>query len=354
MNSWFSSKSSRRSHPRQTHFNSPPAPDNVQLGRSDVSSVSQSTVGPLQTPPNLTSTSDVPLDELHTHINDPSLYATTPSLIHSTEKEAATLRLSDPPTTHQDAASYQRDGVQRVSTLFTPQDAVVAQVLGKFVSPVTHPTRATPPPSNTAQQSVSDSLPPSSRAQPGLALPLYDPFSGAKLGEHTPVSPSATTPGDLFAPIPTVDDRKQWSSLERILELQAEVAAMHADMEGVGGRGPGNHTGIGVAEGGRVAPRKRSRRGQTLPVGDEEPEEPEPEGGPGVGAAVSEISTDRSDGEDEDEEDDDDIHGYGKKRRDEEFARLAEQFAQRKTGIGGIMNKVNVLALAAKSHAHSM
>ena len=63
-----------------------------------------------------------------------------------------------------------------------------------------------------------------------------------------------------------------------------------------------------------------------MPFGDEEPGKDKPEGG-ATGRAVSEISTDHSGGEGEDEADEDDIHGYGKRRRDEEFARLAEQFA---------------------------
>ena len=69
-------------------------------------------------------------------------------------------------------------------------------------------------------------------------------------------------------------DHKLWSSLEETLELQAEIAMMHAEMEGVGGRGPGNNAGIvsvGAGEGGNAGPRKRSRRGQTLLIGDEEP-----------------------------------------------------------------------------------
>ena len=370
LHSWFGSKSSRHSQPRQTRPNLPPGPENAQLGHSDASSLSQSTVGPLRTPGNLTSASDIPLDEVHTHINDPSLYATTPSLIHSAEKEAVTLRTPEPPATSLDAATYKRGSAQRASapegTLFTPQDAIVAQVFGRSVLPSTDSAHATPPPPSSAprpsvsQTSDSLPLPPSTQTPPassvqGPTLPLYDPFSGAKLGERTPMSPSVTIPGELssFAPIPTVDDRKLWSSLERILELQAEIAAMHADMEGVGGRASGNnHAGIasvGASEGGNIRPRKRSKRGQTLPVGDEEPEEHEPEAS--TGAAISEISTEHSEAEeeDEDEEDEDDIHGYGKKRRDEEFARLAEQFAQRKAAIGGIMNKVCMLESVAGS-----
>ncbi|KAF8560046.1 hypothetical protein OG21DRAFT_20517 [Imleria badia] len=365
LNSWFSSKSSRH---RRTPSDPPPAPDNAQSGPSDASSVSQSTIGPMQTPGNLTSASDVPLDEVHAHINDPSVYAPTPSLIHSAEKDAGTLRTSNAPTSL-GATTYhpERDSAQitqRASaperpdgTLFTPQDAVLAQVFGKSVQPATDPAHATPPPPSTAPQPsvslmtrTSDSLPtppsiPTSRARAGPVVTIYEPFSGAKLSEYTPISPA--TPGELSTtPLPTADDRKLWSSLERILELQAEIAAMHADMEGVGGRGGNNtHTAGGIAsEGGTAASRKRIRRGQTLPIGDEEPEEHEPEGG-ATGAAVSEISTEHSEGEDDDEDED----GIHKKRRDEEFARLAEQFAQRKAAIGGIMNKLDALSTALKT-----
>lgn len=364
LNSWFSSKSSR-----QIRSNPPPALDNAQSGHSNASSVSQSTVGPLQTSGNLTSASDVPLDEVHAHINDPNIYVPpTPSLIHSVEKEPVTLTTSSAPTTSVDATTYQRDSTQRVcspdrleGTLFTPQDAIIAQVFGRSVLPATPP-----PPSNAPQPSASlttsDSLPPPHSVQTpplsstrvGPTLPLYDPFSGIKLGERTPMSPSLATPGELFSftPLPAVDDRKLWSSLERILELQAEIAAMHADMEGVGSGNThtGGMAGVGTGEGSNVGPRKGSRRGQTLLVGDEEPEEHEPESGAGTGIAISDISTDHSDGEDEDEdeenEDEDDIHGYGKRRRDEEFARLAEQFAQRRAAIGGIMNKVRMSEFA--------
>ncbi|KAF8445601.1 hypothetical protein L210DRAFT_842076 [Boletus edulis BED1] len=208
---------------------------------------------------------------------------------------------------------------------------------------------------------TSDSVPPPAsvqapRARSGPTLPIYDPFSGVKLGEHSPMSPSTATPGEPSTPtpLPTADDRRLWSSLERILELQAEIAAMHGDMEGVGKSSVSNpHTGgMTGGESGNAGSRKRMRRGQTLLVGDEEPEEHEPESGV-TGVTVSDISTDHSDGEDDDVDDDDDdedgVHGHGKRRRDEEFARLAEQFAQRKAAIGGIMNKLDALSTALKT-----
>ncbi|KAG6380888.1 hypothetical protein JVT61DRAFT_5280 [Boletus reticuloceps] len=375
LNSWFSSRSSRH---RKTPSSPPPAPEDAQTGASDASSISQSTVGPSQTPANanLTSTSDIPLDEAYAHIDDPSVYAPTPSLIHSPEKDAGTLKTSDA-LASLEATSYHRDSTRittRVSAperpeknLFTPQDAIIAQVFGKSVHPATDPAHGTPPPpSNAPQPSMSlmtsDSVPtPASvqppRARPGPTLPIYDPFSGVKLGEHSPMSPSTATPGEPSTPtpLPTADDRRLWSSLERILELQAEIAAMHADMEGVGKSSVGNpHTAGGMTSGesGNAGSRKRMRmrRGQTMPVGDEEPEEHEPESGV-TGVTVSDISTDHSDGEDDDDDDDDEdgVHGYGKRRRDEEFARLAEQFAQRKAAIGGIMNKLDALSTALKT-----
>lgn len=356
LNSWFSSRSSRHRSPQ-------PAQDHVQSRPSDASSVSQSTAELVQTPGNLTSASEIPLDEVHAHINDPSTYV--PSLIHSAEKEAVALRTSDAPASSLDATTYHPEHdtsqiTQQVSlpgrpegTMFTPQDAIVGQVFGRSAPPTSDPVLATPPPpSNAPQPSVSlmtsDSVhtPPSitSRAHSGRTLTIYEPFSGAKLGEHSSISQSTATPREHTpsAPLPSADDRKLWSSLERILELQAEIAAMHADMEGVGGRGPGGnpHTGavvsVGGGEGANVRPRKRSKRGRTLPIGDEELEEHEPDGVPGV--AASEISSEHS-GEDHDDDDDEDgIHG--KRRRDEEFTKLAEQFSQRKATIGGIMNKV--------------
>ncbi|KAF9225463.1 hypothetical protein BS17DRAFT_600338 [Gyrodon lividus] len=401
-NSWFSSKSSsasRHSQPPQTSSslkNSPSALKDTHSGPTDFSSISQSTLEPPRFSGTITSSqSAIPLAEVHTHINDPSIYAHTPSLTHGTP------RTSDEPRNFDDKVGDSTVAATKVDTgketLYTPHDAIIAEVFGRPVNELSQPqagpdtVNSTSPHPHPPQASISlttshSPLPPPSTpapapsSRPTSTITIYDPFSGVKLGEHTLISPSKTAQDDsnLTYAFPTTGDPKLWARLERILELQAEIAGLHADMEGGVGRGSGNtggssstgdigrtaeavglgfgagiggagvgSTGATSGKGGKARSRKRMKRGETLPVGDDD--KPEYEGGVADGA-VTDASIDHFDDEgDEADDEEDDIHGYGKKRRDEEFARLAEQFAERKEAIGGIMNTLDDLSAALKA-----
>ncbi|KIJ66292.1 hypothetical protein HYDPIDRAFT_166571 [Hydnomerulius pinastri MD-312] len=360
LNSWFGSKSR---HSQTTPQSQPP----VSLADTE----SQSTLEPPRTPDTVTSSqSAIPLAEVHAHINDPSVYAPTASL-SLTQRAPDTLRTSDElrsiePALEEKAkisTTGRNDKADGTQSLFTPHDAILAEVFGRPANEPTNtdlnttsPHSHRPPPEASLITTSTSPLPPSTQTAPTSSLPpaappnttgpsitLYDPFSGSKLGEYHPTTV-----------LPTTGDPKLWTHLERVLELQAEVAGMHADMEGVGvargtgagrggeGVGLGFGVGIGGAVGepsGKAGPRKgRMRRGETMPIGDDD--EPEPVTASG-GGGTTDTSTEHSDGDEaDDEEEEEDIHGFGKRRRDEEFARLAEQFAERKEAIGGIMNKV--------------
>ncbi|KIM70230.1 hypothetical protein SCLCIDRAFT_6483 [Scleroderma citrinum Foug A] len=199
---------------------------------------------------------------------------------------------------------------------------------------------------------------------PLASLPLYDPFSGARIGDHTPPATSTATANTTSTTgvdqlgqqqnkshcLPMAGDSDLWSHLSRILELQAEVAGMHAEMEGVGvaGSSAGGHGSVRLdpnsgtsgthAAGVNAGNSKRRMRGATMPVGDDD--EP-PQRVRSVDGAVTDSSS-----EDEDE---DDAEGFTKRRRDEDFAKLADQFTERKIAIARIMNKLDDLSGALKA-----
>ncbi|TFK36973.1 hypothetical protein BDQ12DRAFT_686176 [Crucibulum laeve] len=117
-----------------------------------------------------------------------------------------------------------------------------------------------------------------------------------------------------------------WAHLSRVLDLQSQIARMHVDMEGIGlgkpgdtkGKGKGKN-GIGMGKPpGREGPKMRPRQASTLSQfeadgeheGDEE----------GVGMADEEAEKNKA--------------------REDEFAKLADQFEGRKESIADIMNRV--------------
>ncbi|KAG6333181.1 hypothetical protein ID866_5911 [Astraeus odoratus] len=244
-------------------------------------------------------------------------------------------------------------GRESEGPLFTPQDAVLSEVFGFKPPAKTDPVG----PSATSLEANADSIS-WSRSDADLStlppsLPIYDPFTGAKIGDHPPLcattgapantTPSASTdpqarPQNIMHSLPTADDSELWNHLSRILELQAEVATMHTELEGFGSSGRGGaSTGATSDTRPPVAklsnPKKRTR-GETIPMGDDDEPQPPP-GGSGSQAIVTDSSS-----EDEDE---DDAEGYAKRKRDEEFAKLEEQFRERKVAITRIMDKVRDL-----------
>ncbi|KAI6031487.1 hypothetical protein BKA83DRAFT_4201074 [Pisolithus microcarpus] len=367
--SWFGSKSSR------------PVPvlEDSRLLRTD--SDTQSALKHAQShstlEPASSSQSAIPLSDIHAHIDDPSAYKagglqhpiTTP--LHAKERnviEEPSEVLDGAPVDHTQS-KRDKGKAREYEGLFTPHDAVLVDVFG-FTPPVN-----TPAPRQSTSLGDSDSFLRSSIPAGGSAippsLPIYDPFTGGRMGEHPSVVPSAgataNTASTVFTdpqaqqqtasqPLPTTEDTDLWTRLARILQLQAEVARMHADMEGVGHSvrsGAAGPSGVGFSVGTnsdatddtrsptvKVSNPQRRTRGETIPVGyDDEPL------ASGTGESGGGNITDTT----SESEDEDEAGVLAKRRRDEEFAKLADQFAERKVAIARIMHKLDDLSDALKA-----
>ncbi|KAI0068113.1 hypothetical protein BV25DRAFT_1986942 [Artomyces pyxidatus] len=176
------------------------------------------------------------------------------------------------------------------AALNTPHDAVLAELQDHH--PGHDPSARIDPPASPS------SLPPA----PPQPETLYDPFTGAQMGQISPLQESARQE-DL------------WVHLARIRELQAAVAGMHVTMEGIG-MGDLAIRGAGV----------RSRSG------------------------VGERLEDEHDRVDED--DDEEGEEARRVQRDKEFDQSEQRFLGRKEEIDRIMEKLSALSDAlATFHA---
>jgi len=368
MSTWFGSRASRGSRLPQT---TPPLSQPHQLAKTEIATLptdssvlkhsqSISTLEPPAAFSPSSSRSGALLSDVHVNINDPSAYGAgslspIPVDVRAREDPAEAFTSLDLDDTYPAVDLKKDKGKGREiegpgRPLFTPQDAVLTEVFG-FPLPAN-------PEATTTTLSDSDPMPHSSVATGGSAplapLPLYDPFSGARIGDHTsPATSTATAnttsttgveqPGQQQNKshcLPMTGDSDLWSHLSRVLELQAEVAGMHAEMEGVGvaGSSAGGHGGVRLGPNsgtsdtrppGVNAGIKRRMKGATMPVGDDD--EPPQQVRSADGAVTDSSSED---------EDKDDAKGFAKRRRDEDFAKLADQFTERKIAIARIMGKV--------------
>ncbi|KAK2461540.1 hypothetical protein APHAL10511_006003 [Amanita phalloides] len=146
---------------------------------------------------------------------------------------------------------------------------------------------------------------------------LTDPYDGSTIGALLPV-PSApaehplATPGEAGTP-----GEELWAQLSRVLELQTDIARTHADMEG-------NNASKGKAKTGESKDRSSSKghgQSQTDPGTEDYDVE-------GEGMEMDDEETERN------------------RAREEEFAKLADQFERRKESINDIMNKLDDLSKA--------
>lgn len=140
------------------------------------------------------------------------------------------------------AKSTARPSLDRAlsAALYTPHDAVLAELQGKKATPDPAATRATlDAPAATRSASLEraqgasspnalHTSPANSSASPE---PICDPFSGG-LAYILP----APSPDDADAGNSSEQSKDElWAQLGRIRELQSEIAVMHAQMEGIGG-----------------------------------------------------------------------------------------------------------------------
>jgi len=175
---------------------------------------------------------------------------------------------------------------------------------------------------------------------------LLDPYDGTSLGTllpqgeepltHRPTTPETDTLLREFVASGGVDNT-DWRNLAKVLDIQSQISKMHMDMEN-----------IGTAKA-MDSKNKRHQASKSVVVGtsvgpsgdSEDPPMP-----PGLHLprrrAMSTVSTVSSSGQPDDEgvnvpnEDDEKL-----RIREEEFAKLANQFEGRKEAIGAIMSKVS-------------
>lgn len=163
---------------------------------------------------------------------------------------------------------------------------------------------------------------------------LHDPFDGTPLGALVPSDANTHTEGPVGMIYGSGKNQELWSHLSKVLELQSHIARMHMDMEGVGSK-----TGDGKGKGkGATRPTHASRtdwreRKSSLLAGER----------PRAGSAS--VGGETEGEHDVDEEGVDvaeDEESEKNRAREEEFAKLADQFDERKDSINGIMSKVRI------------
>ncbi|KAK7058411.1 hypothetical protein VNI00_002045 [Paramarasmius palmivorus] len=214
------------------------------------------------------------------------------------------------------------------ASLSTPHDALFANISGRQAEQSKAPGDA-----NLLKASSSPIPEPAGTSSPptthGLDT-LIDPFNGAVLGKLVLPDPNFTV-----EPMPSGEEFERneelWSHLSRVLDLQSEIARLHMDMEGIGSKGDSK----GKKNKGKTSP----RLGRTRDTGEgmhkvtgtttllDDPEHVGEDEGVDVGAEADEEERKN-------------------REREEEFARLADQFEGRKEGINDIMTKLDHLSQA--------
>ncbi|ESK90910.1 hypothetical protein Moror_16411 [Moniliophthora roreri MCA 2997] len=217
------------------------------------------------------------------------------------------------------------------ASLSTPHDVLLASISGRQNEQLNHTGDATLHKSTSSPILEAASSPVSH----GLDT-VIDPFTGNVLGKLVPPDPNSTT-----EPMPSGDEfnknEELWSHLSRVLDLQSEIAQLHMDMEGIGIKGDAK----GKKNKGKSSPRLARKRDKgeemqkmtsTTTLLDD-PEHVGEDEGVDVGAEADEEERKN-------------------KEREEEFARLADQFEGRKESINDIMQKLDQLSQAlAEFHA---
>ncbi|KAL0579436.1 hypothetical protein V5O48_002542 [Marasmius crinis-equi] len=153
---------------------------------------------------------------------------------------------------------------------------------------------------------------------PGLDI-LSDPFDGSVLGKMSLPDPNLTQ--DTIPMGEEITHNEElWSHLSRVLDLQSDIAKLHMGMEGIIGEyGKTKAKGKAAPKlgGDREAMETRSKLARNLSTLDD----------------LENVGADAGVGAEDDQEE------RKNREREEEFARLADQFEGRKEGINEIMLK---------------
>ncbi|KAG1813305.1 uncharacterized protein BJ212DRAFT_1482759 [Suillus subaureus] len=264
-------------------------------------------------------------NDIHEHIWDPSTYSAP------TEQDA--LKLNTSATSTSTSSDLRSLGHSTEPARFlTPHDDILAELQGYL--PLGGPQAA-------EQQSLRPDAPLGSSLNLGPSIVDNSLFTSESLPNHEPAKEIMYEPSTgqrLYDYVPTPvrsgTDDELWSHLSHILELQSEISKMHVDMENVGLRTARGHNGPVVPERGGKAGTTRSEAGKDRRRSD---------------TLGEEEGDDESDEATEGEDSDDNDEVFGKRKREEQFTRLAERFAERKVSIDAVMNKLDNLSSALKA-----
>ncbi|KAG7099620.1 hypothetical protein E1B28_001448 [Marasmius oreades] len=236
-------------------------------------------------------------------------------LTENSDKFPTTLREPSPIQAFEEPRKYPPHSL--AGQLSTPHDALFVDPAGTYTD------------GHSQKQPPIFDLSPTSAVliAPGLDT-LVDPFDGSVLGKMTLPDPNLTNEN-----IPMGEEINQneelWSHLSRVLELQSDIAKLHMGMEGIMGEyGKGKNKGkvtpnLGKNKDAMESRHKVTRISSVLDDPDHVGEDEGVEVGP----------------KDDEEE-------RRSREREEEFARLADQFEGRKEGINEIMLKLDDLSQA--------
>lgn len=270
-------------------------------------------------------------NDVHRHVWDPSTYSvlTEQDTLKSIPEYPSATATSTSTSTDAKSLGHSTEPAR----FMTPHDDILAELQG-YLPSLGSPQAA-------EQQSLRPDAPPGSSLNPGssgVESPLftseslfnnepakeilYEPFTGQRLCESVPM------------PVRSGTDDELWSHLSHILELQSEISKMHIDMENVGLRTARGHSGPAVPERGGNAGTTRSGTGKNRRRRD---------------TIGEEADDDESDEVTEGEDSDDTNEVFRKRKREGEFTRLAERFAERKVSIDAVMNKLDNLSSALKT-----
>lgn len=223
---------------------------------------------------------------------------------------------------HPSADLVEEKLAQRAATtaLSTPHDAVLAELYGLRPegSGDMNATDNAATDAFSAHDPLNNPYPANPPLVPGLSPPsepLFDPFTGAHIGDLVPGEEQQTSD--------VKQDEELWTQLSQILRLQSDVADMHVKMEGIGLKKPGPTPGKMGGDGTNRQPATTSAR----------------QWGERAEQGVDEGAYDEADEAAE-----------NKRKLEEEFSKLNDNFTGRKDAIDKIMKNVRrILSFAFHS-----
>lgn len=253
-------------------------------------------------------------------------------------------------TTADPRLSLDKSGSRHSFTAYTtPHDTILADLQRRNRSPESPFETHSPLDANVEEKPrsrVELGLSPTSSVNIATPKPaaqavdvLFDPFEGTSHGVLLPRESNGHEESSRRVDSECITagaDEIVWSHLSRVLKLQSQIANMHVKMEGISLGKPGD-----------------SKKGQGQPPGGTTDVEDDKKMYSAVlrprPRAISNVSTIGTEGEPEGDEEGvsmGDEEAEKNRAREEEFAKLADQFEGKKDSINEIMNKLADLSKA--------